>query len=56
MPAPIPIVLTESEDRTLLELREAIGVPQRTTDRAHRLRLKAQGWTCPAIAEIEEVS
>ena len=54
MPAPIRIVLTESEDRTLLELREAIGVPQRTRDRAHMLRLNAQGWTCPAIAEIFE--
>ena len=52
MPAPIRIVLTESEDRTLSELREAIGVPQRTRDRAHMLRLNAQGWTCPAIAEI----
>ena len=54
MPAPIRIVLTESEDQTLLELREAIGVPQRTRDRAHMLRLNAQGWTCPAIAEIFE--
>ncbi len=54
MPAPIRIVLTESEDRTLLELREAIGVPQRTRDRAHMLRLNAQGWNCPAIAEIFE--
>ena len=54
MPAPIRIVLTESEDRTLSELREAIGVPQRTRDRAHMLRLNAQGWTCPAIAEIFE--
>ena len=54
MPAPIRIVLTESEDRTLSELREAIGVPQRTRDRAHMLRLNAQGWNCPAIAEIFE--
>lgn len=54
MPAPIRIVLTESEDRTLLELREAIGVSQRTRDRAHMLRLNAQGWNCPAIAEIFE--
>ena len=54
MPAPIRIVLTKEEDRTLSELREAIGVPQRTRDRAHMLRLNAQGWTCPAIAEIFE--
>ena len=54
MPAPIRIVLTESEDRTLLELRVATSVPQRTRDRAHMLRLNAQGWNAPAIAEIFE--
>ena len=54
MPAPIRIVLTESEDRTLLELRVASNVPQRTRDRAHMLRLNAQGWTSPAIAGIFE--
>ncbi len=52
MPAPIRIVLTEEEDRTLSELRIAVDVPQRTRDRAHMLRLNAQGWTCPVIAEI----
>ena len=56
MPAPIRIVLTEEEDRTLLELRVATSVPQRTRDRAHMLRLNAQGWNTPAIAAIEEVS
>lgn len=30
MPAPIHIVLTEEEDRTLSELRVALTVPQRT--------------------------
>jgi len=54
MPAPIRLVLTESEDQTLLELRVATCVPQRTRDRAHRLRLNAQGWNTPAIAEIFE--
>jgi len=52
MPAPIRIVLTESEDRTLSELRVATCVPQRTRDRTHMLRLNAQGWTSPVIAEI----
>ena len=52
MPAPIYITLTSEEDRTLLELRVAPTVPQRTRDRAHVLRLNAQGWTVPAIAEI----
>ena len=56
MPAPIRIVLTEEEDRTLLELRVATSVPQRARDRAQMLRLNAQGWNTPAIAEIEEVS
>lgn len=52
MPAPIHIVLTKEEDRTLSELRVASTVPQRTRDRAHILRLSAQGWTVTAIAEI----
>ncbi len=52
MPAPLQITLTEAEDRTLSELRVAQTVPQRTRDRAHMLRLNAQGWTVPAIAEI----
>lgn len=52
MPAPLQIRLTEEEDRTLSELRVAQPVPQRTQDRAHMLRLNAQGWTVPAIAEI----
>ena len=54
MPAPIRIVLTKEEDLTLLELRVATSVPQRTRDRAHMLRLNAQGWNAPAIAEIFE--
>ncbi len=54
MPAPIQIVLTEEENRTLSELRVALTLPQRTRDRAHMLRLNAQGWTVPAIAEIFE--
>ena len=56
MPAAIGIVLTKEEDRTLSELRVATCVPQRTRERAHILRLNAQGWNTPAIAEIEEVS
>lgn len=54
MPAPLRITLTEEEDRTLSELRVAQTVPPRTRDRAHMLRLNAQGWTVPAIAEIFE--
>ena len=52
MPAPLRIVLTEAEDRTLSELREAQTVPYRTRDRAHMLRLNAHGWNVPAIAKI----
>lgn len=54
MPAPLHIVLTLEEERTLSELRVAPSVPQRTRDRAHMLRLNAQGWTVPTIAEIFE--
>jgi transposase len=54
MPAPIHVVLTEEEERTLSELRVAKTVPHRTRDRAHMVRLNAQGWTVPAIAQIYE--
>lgn len=54
MPAPVHIRLNLEEARTLSELRVAITVPQRTRDRAHMLRLNAQGWTVPAIAEMFE--
>ncbi|WP_277882127.1 hypothetical protein [Oculatella sp. FACHB-28] len=43
MAAPIHLVLTQGEDRTLSELRIAATVPQRTRDRAHMIRLNAQG-------------
>lgn len=52
MPAPLRISLTEEEARTLSDLREAQSVPYRTRDRAHMLRLNAQGLNVPAIAEI----
>ena len=51
MPAPVHIVLTSEEDRTLSELRVAPTVSQRTRDRAHMLRLNAQGWKVPQIAQ-----
>lgn len=54
MPAPIRIILSEAEDTMLSELRVAQTVPQRTRDRAHMIRLNAQGWNVPAIAEIYE--
>jgi len=52
MPAPLRIILTSEEDRTLAELRQAQSVPKRTRDRAHMLRLNAEGWNVPMIAEI----
>jgi DNA-directed RNA polymerase specialized sigma24 family protein len=52
MPAPLRIVLTAEEERTLAELRQAQTVPQRTRDRAHMLRLNAEGWSVPMIADI----
>jgi transposase len=54
MPAPLRIILTPEEDRTLTELRLAQRLPQRTRDRAHMLRLNAQGWNVPAIAKMFE--
>ena len=54
MPAPLRIVLTEAEEEMLSELRVATTVPQRTRDRAHMLRLNAQGLNVPAIAKIFE--
>lgn len=52
MPAPLQITLTAEENRSLRELRVAQSVPQRTRDPAHMLRLNAQGWKVPAIADI----
>jgi transposase len=52
MPAPLRVVLTKESDRTLMELRVAATVPQHIKDRAHMVRLNAQGWNVPAIAEI----
>jgi transposase len=54
MPAPLRITLTEADDNMLSELRVATTVPQRTRDRAHMLRLNAQGWNVPAIAMMFE--
>lgn len=54
MPAPLRILLSAEEDRTLTELRLAQSLPQRTRDRAHMLRLNAQGWNVPAIADMFE--
>jgi transposase len=54
MPAPLRIVLNPEEARTLSELRVAPQVPQRTRDRAHMLRLNAQGWKAPEIAKCFE--
>jgi uncharacterized protein YjbI with pentapeptide repeats len=39
MPAPLRITLTEEEDRTLSELRQAQSVPYRTRDRADTVDL-----------------
>lgn len=54
MPAPLRVTLSEESDRTLQELRVAIKVPQQVKDRAQMVRLNAQGWNVPAIAEIFE--
>lgn len=51
MPAPLHIQLTPEEEFTLSELRIAATVPYRTRDRAHVLRLNANGWTVYEIAK-----
>ena len=48
------MVLDVESERTLSELRVAANVPQHIKDRAHMVRLNAQGWNVPAIAEILE--
>jgi len=48
---PLRVELSPEEDRTLQELRVAIGVPQRTKDRAEALRLNHRGWTPHQIAQ-----
>ena len=54
MPAQLRVLLTEEQDRTLRELRQAPKVPQRVKDRAHILRLNAQGRKTAEIASIFE--
>ena len=54
MPAQLRVILTEEQDRTLRELRQAPKVPQRVKDRAHILRLNAQGLKTAEIASIFE--
>lgn len=51
MPAPLRIILSETEDQTLQELSIANGVPRRTKLRAMALRLNADGWNVSEIAE-----
>ena len=55
MPAPLRVILTTEEFEILCELRLATTVPQRTRDRAHLLRLNAQGWNTPELAELFEI-
>ena len=47
--------LPAEEFEMLRELRLATTVPQRTRDRAHLLRLNAQGWNMPELAELFEI-
>lgn len=51
MPAPLRIILSETEDQTLQELSVASSVPRRTKLRAIALRLNADGWNVPEIAK-----
>ncbi|PHJ58227.1 hypothetical protein VF14_19075 [Nostoc linckia z18] len=51
MPAAMRMMLNAEEDRTLLELSCADGVPYRTKQRAIAIRLNAHGWNVPQIAK-----
>jgi transposase len=51
MPAPLRITLSPAELVTLEELSYANGVPRRTKQRAIALRMNAQGWNVPDIAD-----
>ena len=55
MPAPLRVILTVEESEMLRDLRLATTVPQRTRDRAHLLRLNAQGWNTPELADMFEI-
>ena len=52
MPSPIRIILTPEQEIILSETRESENFQQRTRDRAHMERMKAQGWNVPKIAQI----
>lgn len=47
----LQVTLSQTEDETLLEVRKATTIPQRTKDRAEMLRLNHRGWTTAQIAE-----
>jgi transposase len=52
MPAPLRVKLSRLEEETLGELQKANSVSYRIRDRAHMLKLNAQGINVPAIAQI----
>ena len=51
MPAPIQIRLTDEEDKQLQNLSLSEGIPRQVKLRAMALRLNADGWTVPQIAQ-----
>lgn len=51
MPAPIRINLTDEKDQHLQDISLAEGIPRRTKLRAMAVRLNADGWTVPKIAQ-----
>ena len=52
MPAPLRVILSEPEAKTLSELRIASCVPYRVRDRAHIVLLNAQGWDVSSLADM----
>lgn len=49
----LTVTLSSAADQTLLELKGAAGIPQRTKDRAEAIRLTHRGWRTEQIAEYQ---
>ena len=49
----LKVTLSPAADQTLLELRNADGVPKRTKERAEVIRLSHRGWTTEQIADYQ---
>ena len=51
LPAPLKVKLSASEDRELLQMKQAAEIPQRVRERAEMVRLNGYGWSVSQIAK-----